>query len=428
MTDDGNWEGRTILRRVLPAGDDGRRGRGSPASRAQLLERRAGRPQPARDDKALAAWNGLAIGALRRRRARRSREAAVRRGGGRGGRPDPRRSPPAGRPARSLLEGRPIDGRGRPRGLRRPRRRPPRALRGDVRRALVRRRPRARRRDPGALRRPGRRVLRHGRRPRDARHPAEGPPGQRDAGGRLDGHGRPAATRGADRRGPLSRGGGRRACVRGAVPRPVSDGIRELAVGGPSGGRGHRRAGRRRRPGRSGDRVRSSRQVGPPRSHPERISSSPSPPSPAPRPSRCSPAGRGSTAARRRTCCRNFACRLPVTDPDALRAELADSTAPPAFGAAPRRHDPMATFVLIPGAGGDPWEWHRLAPELEALGHEVVRSGCRGRRRRRLVRVRGRRGRGDRRPSRRGPRRPVAGGVQRSARRRSGGRSTCWCS
>ena len=32
----------------------------------------------------------------------------------------------------------------------------------------------------------------------------------------------------------------------------------------------------------------------------------------------------------------------------------------------------MATFVLIPGAGGDPWEWHLLAPELEALGHDVV--------------------------------------------------------
>ena len=32
----------------------------------------------------------------------------------------------------------------------------------------------------------------------------------------------------------------------------------------------------------------------------------------------------------------------------------------------------MATFVLIPGAGGDPWEWHLLAPELEALGHQVV--------------------------------------------------------
>jgi pimeloyl-ACP methyl ester carboxylesterase len=32
----------------------------------------------------------------------------------------------------------------------------------------------------------------------------------------------------------------------------------------------------------------------------------------------------------------------------------------------------MATYVLIPGAGGDPWEWHRLARELEQRGHEVV--------------------------------------------------------
>ena len=32
----------------------------------------------------------------------------------------------------------------------------------------------------------------------------------------------------------------------------------------------------------------------------------------------------------------------------------------------------MATYVLIPGAGGDPWEWHRLAPELASRGHDVV--------------------------------------------------------
>jgi hypothetical protein len=63
VTDDGNWEGRTILRRVLPAGDAAGEARFA-AARTQLLERRAGRPQPARDDKALAAWNGLAIGAL----------------------------------------------------------------------------------------------------------------------------------------------------------------------------------------------------------------------------------------------------------------------------------------------------------------------------------------------------------------------------
>src|SRR5262245_26037256 len=32
----------------------------------------------------------------------------------------------------------------------------------------------------------------------------------------------------------------------------------------------------------------------------------------------------------------------------------------------------MTTFVLIPGAGGDPWEWHRLAAELESRGHEAL--------------------------------------------------------
>jgi pimeloyl-ACP methyl ester carboxylesterase len=32
----------------------------------------------------------------------------------------------------------------------------------------------------------------------------------------------------------------------------------------------------------------------------------------------------------------------------------------------------MATFVLIPGAGGEAWFWHRLVPELEALGHEAI--------------------------------------------------------
>jgi pimeloyl-ACP methyl ester carboxylesterase len=32
----------------------------------------------------------------------------------------------------------------------------------------------------------------------------------------------------------------------------------------------------------------------------------------------------------------------------------------------------MATYALIPGGGGDPWEWHRLAPELEARGHDAL--------------------------------------------------------
>ena len=32
----------------------------------------------------------------------------------------------------------------------------------------------------------------------------------------------------------------------------------------------------------------------------------------------------------------------------------------------------MATYALIPGGGGDPWEWHRLVSELEARGHDAV--------------------------------------------------------
>ena len=33
---------------------------------------------------------------------------------------------------------------------------------------------------------------------------------------------------------------------------------------------------------------------------------------------------------------------------------------------------PKVTFILIPGAGGDPWYWHLLAPKLEARGCEAV--------------------------------------------------------
>jgi hypothetical protein len=32
----------------------------------------------------------------------------------------------------------------------------------------------------------------------------------------------------------------------------------------------------------------------------------------------------------------------------------------------------MATYVLIPGAGGDPWQWHLVVSELETRGHDVV--------------------------------------------------------
>jgi len=68
----GNWEGRTILSRIRddaeaaaaagidPAAVPARLG----AARERLFEHRRRRPQPARDDKVLAAWNGLAIAAL----------------------------------------------------------------------------------------------------------------------------------------------------------------------------------------------------------------------------------------------------------------------------------------------------------------------------------------------------------------------------
>lgn len=32
----------------------------------------------------------------------------------------------------------------------------------------------------------------------------------------------------------------------------------------------------------------------------------------------------------------------------------------------------MAMYALIPGGGGDPWEWHLLVPELEKRGHEAI--------------------------------------------------------
>ena len=148
-TDEGNWEGHTILSRVrgdaelaerfgLAAGGGGRAaGGGAAAAHA----RRAARPQPARDDKVLAAWNGLAIARARgcvtgarcagspgwtrtRRVPRRGRG-----GGGRGRSRAARR-----RTAGSGVRGRTAErtARRRARGLREPRRGPARPVRGDV--------------------------------------------------------------------------------------------------------------------------------------------------------------------------------------------------------------------------------------------------------------------------------------------------------
>ena len=72
VTEEGNWEGVTILSRVTPDGELAERHGLAETevaarladARARLFARRGNRLQPARDDKALAAWNGLAIAAF----------------------------------------------------------------------------------------------------------------------------------------------------------------------------------------------------------------------------------------------------------------------------------------------------------------------------------------------------------------------------
>ena len=63
VTAQGNWEGRTILRRMTPPGtaaEEAALARG----RDILFRARAGRVRPGRDDKVLADWNALAVAAL----------------------------------------------------------------------------------------------------------------------------------------------------------------------------------------------------------------------------------------------------------------------------------------------------------------------------------------------------------------------------
>jgi uncharacterized protein YyaL (SSP411 family) len=72
VTESGNWEGHTILSRVRDdsalAKDfgltDEQVGGRLETARTRLLARRDTRPQPGRDDKSLAAWNGLMLAAL----------------------------------------------------------------------------------------------------------------------------------------------------------------------------------------------------------------------------------------------------------------------------------------------------------------------------------------------------------------------------
>ena len=65
----------------------------------------------------------------------------------------------------------------------------------------------------------------------------------------------------------------------------------------------------------------------------------------------------------------------------------------------------MATFVLVPGAGGMAWYWHRVAPLIHTAGHEAVAVDLPGFRSRGVY---GRRHPRDRETKRRDTRRPVA--------------------
>ncbi|MGH9007021.1 MAG: thioredoxin domain-containing protein, partial [Acidimicrobiales bacterium] len=62
VTEPGNWEGTTVLRR--PLGADLGRSAAMEAARGALLEARRGRPQPGIDDKVLTEWNAMAVSAL----------------------------------------------------------------------------------------------------------------------------------------------------------------------------------------------------------------------------------------------------------------------------------------------------------------------------------------------------------------------------
>jgi uncharacterized protein YyaL (SSP411 family) len=84
VTAQGNFEGANILHRVVGTGGSIEEDASLAAVRAKLLEARGRRPHPARDEKILAGWNGLALAALaeaaRALGSERYREAAMRAG------------------------------------------------------------------------------------------------------------------------------------------------------------------------------------------------------------------------------------------------------------------------------------------------------------------------------------------------------------
>ena len=266
VTDEGNWEGVTILSRVDPDGQLAEREGLTEADvrarladdRSRLLERRATRPQPARDGKALAAWNGLAIAALADAA---TALAAV----------DPdAASAYAGAATRAATTI--VDGLLGPDGALGRSWKDGRAVGSGVledyadladgllalyeatfderwfetARALMDR-------VLARFARSGRRLLRHRRRPRAARHPTQGRPGQRRPVGQRDGRPRPAPARGVDRRRCLPERRGTGDAHGRPVRRPLPDRVRPVARrDGPGAGarpRGRDR-GRTRKPRR----------------------------------------------------------------------------------------------------------------------------------------------------------------------------------
>ena len=177
-----------VREELLQPFEDGRsviRGELSDDERARLFELREQRPKPLRDDKAITAWNGLALAALAeagRRLERADYLDAARRLGEfiLGPLSD-------GRPPAPHVPSRRGQGHGLPRGLRGRRARAARAARGDGRAALAPGgEPAGPPRSRALRRRRARRLLPLARRRRGARRAQEGPRGPPDAVGQLD--------------------------------------------------------------------------------------------------------------------------------------------------------------------------------------------------------------------------------------------------